>query len=712
MTTQWKLKWILTMMAISAIRSLAFGQNIGINDTGVAPNPFALLDISSTTNDKGLLIPRLSTADRMAIAGLGATEDGLLVYDTTTRSFWHWDGALLQWVQLGTGGGSGWALTGNAGTVAGTNFLGTTDNQALEIWTDSLPRTRITTKGQIEVLNTGESVFVGENAGANDDLTGNQNVFVGKDAGNQNTSGGCNTAVGYYALRENTSSWYNTAVGHGALRQNTTGSSNTAIGFGSLVVNTTGTYNTALGNGAMSSETTGWQNTAVGSGAMERTTIGDNNSAIGGWSLRYNEIGNANTAHGALSLHSNVAGSNATAIGALAMRYANNTATPFVNTNVAVGYSALMGSGTPAANVGLDNTAVGYAAMASNANGYANTALGYQALYGNVGGFPWQGQSNTGVGYRALFSNSIGGGNTAIGRTALQSNTSGGGNVAVGVVALTANTIGESNTAIGAGAMSTSMLGSWNTAVGANALGNSPVGLFNAAFGTQALMYNSGNENTAIGANALRNNLVGGGNVALGSEAGENEMGSDRLYIDNSNTVTPLIYGEFDNDFVRINNNLGIGSSWFGGGTKVLSFEVGVPPAPDPAHAMLFAEVQAGTTELRTMDGAGNTSTISPHNFSLAPRSEPMAWSFYSENRALDRRVNVDMMRLTRLVERMSGEQLVHMTDMAGTVIEPIASEGPGLAARLVDLETQLRAALQRITELERAIEDQRTRNP
>lgn len=32
-----------------------------------------------------------------------------------------------------TGGGSGWSLTGNAGTTSGTNFLGTTDNQALEI---------------------------------------------------------------------------------------------------------------------------------------------------------------------------------------------------------------------------------------------------------------------------------------------------------------------------------------------------------------------------------------------------------------------------------------------------------------------------------------------------------------------------------------------------------------------------------------------------
>ena len=30
-------------------------------------------------------------------------------------------------------GGGGWSLTGNAGTAPGTNFLGTTDNEALEL---------------------------------------------------------------------------------------------------------------------------------------------------------------------------------------------------------------------------------------------------------------------------------------------------------------------------------------------------------------------------------------------------------------------------------------------------------------------------------------------------------------------------------------------------------------------------------------------------
>lgn len=41
------------------------------------------------------------------------------------------------WNQSGSYTGEGWSLTGNAGTVPGTNFLGTTDNQALELKVNS-----------------------------------------------------------------------------------------------------------------------------------------------------------------------------------------------------------------------------------------------------------------------------------------------------------------------------------------------------------------------------------------------------------------------------------------------------------------------------------------------------------------------------------------------------------------------------------------------
>jgi hypothetical protein len=49
---------------------------------------------------------------------------------------------------------------------------------------------------------------------------------------------------------------------------------------------------------------------------------------------------------------------------------------------------------------------------------------------------------------------------------------------------------------------------------------------------------------------------TGTGNVFLGYQAGFFETGDNKLYIDNSNTSTPLLYGEFDNDFVEINGDL------------------------------------------------------------------------------------------------------------------------------------------------------------
>ncbi len=39
-------------------------------------------------------------------------------------------------------------------------------------------------------------------------------------------------------------------------------------------------------------------------------------------------------------------------------------------------------------------------------------------------------------------------------------------------------------------------------------------------------------------------------------------------------------------------------------------------------------------------------------------KSEPMAWSFYSENAQSGQRINVDMLKAIRLVEQLSGEKL------------------------------------------------------
>lgn len=70
------------------------GQGVGINDNNSTPDASAMLDVKST--DKGILVPRMTTVQKIAIA---TPATGLLVFDNTTTSFWFYDGAA--WAELG-----------------------------------------------------------------------------------------------------------------------------------------------------------------------------------------------------------------------------------------------------------------------------------------------------------------------------------------------------------------------------------------------------------------------------------------------------------------------------------------------------------------------------------------------------------------------------------------------------------------------------------
>jgi hypothetical protein len=75
--------------------------------------------------------------------------------------------------------------------------------------------------------------------------------------------------------------------------------------------------------------------------------------------------------------------------------------------------------------------------------------------------------------------------------------------------------------------------------------------------GHESLKTNTtGSQNTVFGKQAGYSNLTGSGNVFLGYQAGYNETGSNKLYIDNSNTSTPLIHGDFDTNKVTINGDM------------------------------------------------------------------------------------------------------------------------------------------------------------
>lgn len=143
--------------------------------------------------------------------------------------------------------------------------------------------------------------------------------------------------------------------------------------------------------------------------------------------------------------------------------------------------------------------------------------------------------------------------NVGIGYDALASSASSVGNVGVGYHALR-NTTANSNTAVGYLAMASNTTGTWNVVLGQSALQGGISAADNIAIGGQALgNHSTGNANVAIGKNAGFNNTSGAGNVFLGHNAGLAETGSNKLYISNSSTTTPLLYGDFSTSMLRVN---------------------------------------------------------------------------------------------------------------------------------------------------------------
>ncbi len=460
-------------------------QNIGIG-TGT-PNSNAILDITAT--NKGLLLPRLALTATNATSPLSAFVAGMAVYNTATAGvspnnvtpgYYFSDGS--KWVRLITAADAGtlsWSLGGNAGTDPATHFFGTLDDKDL--------------------------VFKRNNARAGLINVSLNNTSWGAEALNPLTNGNLNTAVGVQSLYSNLSGGSNTASGFQSLYFNLAGGNNTANGAKSLYFNQSGGDNAAIGFQSLFSNESGSYNTATGTSA-----------------LLFNISGSNNTAQGFQSLAFNKAGSNATAIGYFAMRNANNTTTPFDNSNVAIGFRALMGPQTPPANnTGLANTAVGYITMQNNSGGSSNSAVGNETLLNNV-----DGNYNTAMGDGALKSANTSH-NTALGQKAMNVTTTGNGNTGIGSRVLIANMDGAANVAAGYEALGGNISGNNNTATGTYTLKLNTTGSNNSAYGYSADVISADlNNATAIGANAkvgLSNSIVLGdstNNVKVGIGTG------------------------------------------------------------------------------------------------------------------------------------------------------------------------------------------------
>ena len=231
-----KINYLSFFVGALLIVNSAFSQ-VGINTN----DPKAQLDVEaanavSPQPSDGLLVPRVQT-----LPAAGADQHSMIIYLTNTigvftPGFYYWDENASNWMSFGGGAtvttGDYWDLEGNTGTDSATDFIGTLDNEDFVIRTNNQSRLRVSTKSQLEFLNTGNSVFIGLNSGENDDLSSNQNTYVGTQSAQANTSGSSNTVIGYQALRNNSIGSNNTIIGSQSFALASNAENNIAIGAG------------------------------------------------------------------------------------------------------------------------------------------------------------------------------------------------------------------------------------------------------------------------------------------------------------------------------------------------------------------------------------------------------------------------------------------------------------------------------------------------
>lgn len=175
--------------------------------------------------------------------------------------------------------------------------------------------------------------------------------------------------------------------------------------------------------------------------------------------------------------------------------------------------------------------------------------------------------ANIGVGENSLATLSTGYFNTALGTGALRYTTTGNNNTAVGLQAGNRISTGTFNVAVGRDALygassPSSATGSYNVALGYAPLYSLSTGSNNVAVGYQAgLNSSSAGNNVFLGYEAGHDITTESGNIFIGYQAGADATGSNQLYIENTNSASPLIFGDFTNDYVNINGRLGVGTS-------------------------------------------------------------------------------------------------------------------------------------------------------
>ena len=412
------------------------------------------------------------------------------------------------------------------------------------------------------------------------------NVFIGNHAGEANVDGTFNLAFGGEALKDNTIGDSNIAIGGEALEQNTAGNGNIAVGNRALFKNDNGFGNTALGSQA------GYQNIS-----------GDNNVFLGKFA-GYNETGNNKLYienSQALSEDALIFGDFDAEILAFDASVGIGTITPTaeleVNGTVVADdfigdvHAIDISDSDEDTRITVENSPdedtirffVAGAEVMKHDGKTLHTLNDKESVYIGLGAGTnsqagaWQ---NTFVGHLSGNANTSGHGNTFVGNGAGESNDSGELNSFFGIASGESNILGNFNSFFGSGSGMDNDNGSSNSFFGQGSGSHNINGSRNSFFGTSSGWHHvsgdensffgrasgykliSGSQNTLIGSQSGYFNQIGSGNVFIGFKAGFDEQSSNKLYIENTDadSLNALIYGDFLNDKLVLNANVGIGT--------------------------------------------------------------------------------------------------------------------------------------------------------
>lgn len=392
------------------------------------------------------------------------------------------------------------------------------------------------TSGGRASVTGGNNIFIGKDSGR-DTTSGLANIFVGSSAGQRNTTGGGNYFAGFATGANNTSGSSNMFLGNYAGFSNSSGSYNIYIGRDSGYSNATGTSNIFLGDQAGYFETGSNRlyvdNSSTTSpliyGEFDNDIVRINGTLEVGSQLEITGPGTGNIFVGDNAGNPAVSGSNNVVLGREA-----GTSLTSASGAVIIGYQAGANHSAP---TGGQNVYIGRFAGASGGTAHSNTYVG----------------DSTG----RYSSGSL---NTFLGNQAGLNNTSGAGNTLIGANAGEANLTGQSNSILGYRAGGRAVNLERNVLLGVSTLDNATASTTDLV----ALGYRAAYTNTTADRSVLLGSESGylatssTDNVFIGYQSGYNETGSNKLYIENSNSATPLIYGEFDNNIVTINGNLNL----------------------------------------------------------------------------------------------------------------------------------------------------------